>query len=342
MAIIRQTDIAKILNVSRVTVSKALKGAPDISAEMKRKVRQTADELGYIPHYHASVLHSRTTKTIGVVVPDVANSFFSYTIHGIMDVAQRSGYHIILTVSRESAQLEKENILTLLSMRTDGILVAITKETVNTSVFETVRRTGTPLVFFDRALEALPFSSVGIDDRGEAKKLVEHLFSCGYRKIAHLSGSSLIAHGRDRRTGYLDVLREHHLPVHRRWIIAGGYERSDGYEGFKKLWSWPDKPEAVFMANDHIALGAYDAMSEMKIHVPRDVGVAAMGHREFAELLSPSLTIIHVAPDRLGEKAMDLLLYEIQNPGSKKQKIMLPAELQVKESTRFLRKKENL
>ena len=337
MAIIRQTDIAKILKVSRVTVSKALKGDQDISIQMRRKVRRTADKLGYIPHYHASVLQSRKTKTIGVVVPDVSNSFFSYAIHGIMDVAQRSGYHIILTVSRENAALEKENIYTLLSMRTDGLLVAITKETKDKGIFTTVRRTGTPLVFFDRALEHVPFSSVGIDDRAESKKLVEHLVSCGYRKIAHLSGSALIAVGRDRCQGYLDALKRHRLAVHPEWIVEGGFERGDGYSGFKKLWSQPEKPEAIFMANDHIALGAYDAMREMGIRVPEHVGVAAMGHEEFAELMSPALTIIHAAPDLLGQKAMELLLCEIQKTGSKRQKIMLPAELQVKASTRCLK-----
>jgi DNA-binding LacI/PurR family transcriptional regulator len=162
---------------------------------------------------------------------------------------------------------------------------------------------------------------------------VEHLISCGYRKIAHLAGSNLIAIGRNRQLGYLDALKSHHLTVRQDWIIEGGFERSDGFVGFKRLWSLSEKPEAVFMANDHIAVGAYDAIHEMNLLVPEHVGIAAMGHAEFAGLLSPSLTIINVSPQQIGEKAMELLLYEIKNPGSKKRNILLPAELQVNEST---------
>lgn len=333
MVHVRQKDIAKILEVSRVTISKALNDAADISAEMKKKVKKLAGELGYIPHHHARTLHMNKTNTIGVVVPDVSNSFFSFAIHGIMDSAAQNGYHIILTVSREAPAIERQNILTLLSMRVDGLLVAISKDTIDTEIFETIYKFKTPMVFFDRAIEGLGFSSVGIDDRFAAATIVDYAIKCGYQKIAHLAGSQKISIGRDRCAGYLDVLQKHNIPVRNDWIIEGGFDRNSGYVGCKKLFKPDDRPEVIFAANDRIAQGAYKAISEIGLKIPEDIGVIALGHAEFAEILSPPLTISNCPPDILGKTAMDLLTKEIRERESRHpQKIMLNTQLIINES----------
>lgn len=335
VAIVKQSDIAKELNVSRITVSKALNNQADISAEMKRKVRETAERLGYIPHFYASTLHSNKTQTIGVVIPDVSNSFFSYAVHGIMDAAHESKHRVILTVSRESAEIERQNIMTLLSMRVDGLLIAISKETVDTSIFETVKRTETPLVFFDRVIEDFGFSTIGIDDYSAAKHMVQRLVDAGYRKIAHLAGSSDIQIGRDRCRGYMDVLAKNEIELRADWVIEGGFTRSDGYEGCKTLLTASELPEAIFVANDRIAQGAYSALKKAGLNIPNDIAVAGFGHSEFAELLSPSLSIINVAPDDLGRQAMHVLAEEIENSSSfKPRNIRIPVELQMKQSTK--------
>ena len=336
MAIVKQSDIAKELNVSRITVSKALNNQADISLDMKRKVRETAERLGYIPHFHASTLHNSKTQTIGVVVPDVSNSFFSYVIHGIMDAAQESKHHIILTVSRENADSERQNIMTLLSMRVDGLLVAISKDTKDTAIFETVRRTETPLVFFDRVIEDIGFSTVGIDDYKAAVELVQHMVDVGYRKIAHLAGSSAIQIGRERCKGYLDVLAANGFDIRDEWIIEGGFTRRDGFVGAQKLIQGRELPEAIFVANDRVAQGAYAALKDAGLKIPDDIGIAGFGHSEFADLLSPSLSIINVGPDQLGRKAMQLLSDEIHSPTKYKvSRIHVPTDLQIKKSTKL-------
>lgn len=333
MSHVRQKDIAQVLKVSRITVSKALNDAPDISAEMKKKVIKTAGELGYIPHHHAKTLHSNKTSTIGVVVPDVANSFFSFAIHGIMDSAEQNGYHIILTISREDPTIEKENILKLLSMRVDGLLVAISKDTVDTEIFKTIARFKAPMVFFDRAIDGLGFSSVGIDDRHAAATIVEYAIQCGYKKIAHLAGSPKIAIGRNRRDGYLDMLKKYDLPIRNDWIIEGGFDRNSGYAGFKKLYNRDDCPEVIFAANDSIAAGAYKAIREKGLRIPDDIGVFALGHADFAEMLSPSLTVAACPPNILGKTAMDLLAKEIEEDESRHpQKLLLNTQLLINES----------
>ncbi len=330
---ITQKDIAKKLGVTRVTVSKALNDYSDISVSMRRKVREVAAEAGYIVDHGARSLQMRKTNTVGVVIPEVSNSFFSFVVHGIMDAAATHGYRVILTVSREDPKIEEQNILTLLSHRIDGLLVAISKDTDNPAIFETVRKMEIPLVFFDRTMDALGFSTVGINDRKAAKEIVEFAISQGYHKIAHLGGSQSVAIGRDRLAGYIDALKKHNIPRRDEWIITGGFDNSSGYDGFKRLMRTGNLPEMVFAANDRIAQGAYKAIKEAKLIIPDDIGVVAFGHSEFAELLSPSLTIVDCPPIVLGQKAMELLVSEIAHTTNRGQHhLILDTTLRVNDS----------
>jgi LacI family transcriptional regulator len=307
---ITQRDIANELGVTRITVSKALSNSSDISFEMRENVKRIAQEMGYIPNYNARNLHHNKTNTIGVVVPDVSNSFFSYAIDGIMDSAAKHGYHVMLTVSRENFNVEKENILTLLSHCVDGLLIAISKETNDTSIYETVKRRNVPLVFFDRTIQGIGFSSIGIDDRAAASELVEYVIKSGYRNIAHLAGS-LIDIGCERHAGYLETLKRNNISIDEKWVIHGGFDKTSGYNGCRKLLECGRLPEVIFASNDRLAHGAYIAIKEAGLKIPDDICVVALGHREFAELLSPKLTIIDSSPEALGRKAMDVLVDEM-------------------------------
>jgi LacI family transcriptional regulator len=333
MPIVNQTYIAKKLKISRAAVSKALSNADDISEKMKERVRDLAEKHNYILHYHASNLQSKKTNTIGVVVPDISYSFFPFVIDGIMDIAQHSGYKIILTVSREKADIEKKNILTLLSMRVDGILLAVSKETRSTQIFEKVRRSDIPLVFYDRPMDNLDFSTVRIDDRAAARKLIDFVIQCGHKDIGHLAGSSIIGIGRDRCAGYIDALKMNKISIRKEWIVEGGFTRTDGYRGFKQLREQGTLPEVIFAANDQIALGIYNATREIGLKIPDDIGVVAFGHHDFASVLSPSLTIINVNPFDLGKKAMELMVQQI-NKEKSTQSVFIPAEIEIGESLR--------
>jgi LacI family transcriptional regulator len=251
---------------------------------------------------------------------------------GIMDVAQQSGYHIILTVSREKADSERDNLLTLLSMRVDGILLAVSEETKDIQIFQKIKRSNIPLVFFDRSIDNLGFDSIGIDDRSAARKLIDFVVRCGYQRIGYLGGSHVTDIGRNRFAGYLDVLKNNQIPVHDEWIIEGGYTRSDGYRGFMKINQSDSLPDVIFAANDQNALGAYDAMKELSIAFPEKVGIVAFGHHEFASIITPSLTIINVNPYDLGKKAMEIMLQRISGEDISDKKIFIPAEIEVGES----------
>ena len=150
---ITQQDIADSLNVSRITVSKALRDHPDISVEMKEKVRKAVEELGYSPNLIAKQLTLRKTYTLGIVIPDLENSFFAYLVDSIIDASTERDYHIILTVSREKEEHERNNIRNLIGMRVDGLLVCVSQKTSDYKIFEHVRKMKIPLVFFDRAIK---------------------------------------------------------------------------------------------------------------------------------------------------------------------------------------------
>src|SRR5450759_2068353 len=190
MVNIRQSDIAKQLNVSRVTVSKALRDHPDISQAMKKKIGLTASKMGYVPNLIARQLNSRRTFTIGIVIPDLENSFFSYIVDSMIDYATEHNYYVILTVSREKANIEKQNIENLIGIRVDGLLVCLSQETNDKQVFKTVEKMKIPLVFFDRAFENMKFSRVVFNDKPGAVNALNRIMLEGYARIEHFAAVS--------------------------------------------------------------------------------------------------------------------------------------------------------
>jgi LacI family transcriptional regulator len=310
---IRQSDIAKELNVSRVTVSKSLRDHPDISPEMKAKVNKTAKELGYIPNLIAKQLNSRKTYTLGVVIPDLENSFFAFIVDSIIDSATERGYHVLLMVSREKEDQERKNIENLIGMRADGLLVCLSQETVNTSIFSQLKKMKIPMVFFDRVFETMGFSTIVFNDKKGAMDALDQVFQSGYTKIAHFAGYSNTNIGNERTEGYLEALKKNGIPIQKNWIIEGGFEVKDGYDSFIKLFNQGPLPEIVFAVNDRVALGAYNAARSSGLKIATDIGIMGYGFSETAEILHPTLTIINQDPRKMGQIAVNTLLEEISN-----------------------------
>jgi LacI family transcriptional regulator len=312
MVNIRQSDIAKELNVSRVTVSKALRNHPDISAEMKNKVNEAVKKMGYVPNLIARQLNSRKTFTIGIVVPDLENSFFSYVVDSMIDYATEKDYHVILTVSREKESVEKRNIENLIGMRVDGLLVCNSQETKDTLIYSQIKRMKIPLVFFDRVVADSGFSSVIFNDRAGALSSLDKIIVAGFTRIAHFAGFSGINIGKERSEGYRTSLEKHGIPVRKDWIIEGGYELKDGQSSFIKLLALGDMPEVIFTVNDRVALGAYKAAKEAGIRIPEDIGIFGYGFNEITDFFDPQLTVINQDPRKMGLEAVKLLINEIE------------------------------
>jgi LacI family transcriptional regulator len=335
---VTQEDIAKKLNVSRITVSKALRDHPDISVAMKNKVFDAAGELGYSPNQIAQQLTSRTTHTIGVIVPDLENSFFSHVVNSILDTATGKGYQVLLAVSRENAEIEQSNIRNLIGKRVDGLLVCLSQQTTDPAIFESVRKMEIPLVFFDRALSGTGFSRVVFDDYTGVRKAIDRLVIAGFTRIAHLSGYSATSIGRERLEGYQAALERNGLILWKDWIIEGGYEFNDGYQSFKKLYKQGNLPEIVLTVNDRVALGVYKACRELGLRIPEDIGVVGFGFPETTEMFSPALAVISQDPRQMGQAAATRLIEEIQSavPGTESE-IRLPGDFQWNDSLKFKR-----
>lgn len=297
---IRQSDIANELKVSRITVSKALRNHPDISARMKRKVLAMAKKMGYVPNLIATQLNSRRSHTIGIVIPDLENSFFSYIVDSIIDYATDKGYRVILTVSRENEKVEKINIENLIGMRVDGLLICVSQKSHDIEIYDLIKRMRIPLVFFDRLIPNLNFSSVVFDDKTGAIDALDEIINNGYRRIAHFAGYSGINIGKERLEGYIASLQKHNIPVRKEWIIEGGYELKDGQKSFKKLLSQNHFPEIIFTVNDRVALGAYNSAIEAGLKIPEDIGIIAYGFSETADLFNPQLSVINQDPRKMG------------------------------------------
>src|ERR1035437_5361728 len=335
MVNIRQSDIARKLNISRVTVSKALRDHPDISLSMKKRIVETAAKMGYVPNLIARQLNSRRTFTIGIVVPDLENSFFSFIVDSMIDYATEHNYYAIVTVSREKESIEKRNIENLIGMRVDGLLVCLSQETYDSQVFKKVGKMKIPLVFFDRAFDNLRFSRVVFNDKPGAINSLNRIFLQGYTRIACFSGYSRVNIGKERLEGFIDTLSKNKITVHKEWIIEGGFELKDGYESFKKLNSSGNLPEVIFAVNDRVALGAYKAAMEAGLRVPEDIGIFAYGFNEITDFFDPQLTVINQDPRKMGLEACKLLIDEIEKKiKNGRNKIYIEEEFLWKKSVR--------
>lgn len=330
-------DIAKRLNVSKVTVSKALREHPDISFETAQKVKQVAKELGYTPNFMARNLSSKSSHTIGLVVPKIAHYFFGSVIESIYEAALVNNYEIILTVSQENAEREEKHIRSLLSMRVDGLIISISQQTKNYDIFNTVKNYNVPLVFMDRVVDMSEFSSITVDDRGGTFKAIEHAIKLGYRKIGHIAGYQEINIGRKRYLGFEDAMKKYDVPVNPEWVTYGGFGEEDGYKAFMKLHSSGNLPEFIFAVTYPVALGIYAAAEELGLKIPDDIDIMCFGSSDINNFLTPSLSCVDQPTEELGKQAVKLILEIINNPTNYVPKhIEIPTGLMIRETARVL------
>ena len=307
------SDIAKKLNVSTVTISKALRGHPDISPKTTKLVKATAEELGYSPNFMARNLSARRSNTIGIVVPKIAHHFFSSIIEHIYDYAFEHNYEIILTVSQESGIRERKHIQTLLSMRVDGIIISIAQETKNYNIFEIVKSRGVPLVFMDRTPDLAEVNKVTVDDKGGAFKAIDHAIKLGYRKIAHFSGNTSINIGRERLLGFKQAMNSNSVEINPDWIVEGGFGEKSGYDSFMKLYREKNLPDLIFAVTYPVALGIYMAAKEVGMQIPEDIDIICFGNAQVQSFLSPPLSCVNQPTDELAVKSLQVLIENIDN-----------------------------
>lgn len=327
---VSQKDIAESLNLSRVTVTKALKDHPDIASETIRKVKDKALEMGYIPDFIGRSLSSQKTHTIGIVIPKIAHSFFSYSIEKIYESAREKGYNIIPMVSFEDSEKELENIRTLLSLRVDGIILDPTQNHSQNTNYELAINAGCKLVFYDRCPINHTIGSIVTDDRQGAYNLTKLLIDKGYRKIYHLTGSSALNISVERRIGYETAMSEHSLMSH---ILEVELKREFGYEAIIKMAKDKELPEAVFAINDPVAHGIYDAADELGLKIPGDIAVAGFGDIDTSAMMHPPMTSVRPPLKQMAEAAVETIVMMIENDKNPGEQQVFASRIIEREST---------
>lgn len=329
-------DVAKKLNVSISTVSRALNDHHTISEKTKQKVRKVVEELNYSPNNVAASLRKGKGNSIGVILPKINSTFMSNCVFGIESITYPAGFNLIICQSNENYKKEIHNVKTLIDSQVSGIIISLSNETTNINHLKNVIDKQIPLVMFDRISEALDVDSVVNDDYKITIEAIKHLIEKKYRNIAIISGPTHIYVYKNRMQGYLEALKIFHLEKNDDWIIEGVLSKQEAYQAVEKLLKRKTKPDAIFCTSDLLALGVLQALKNFNVKVPEDIGVIGYSNDTFAEITQPTLTSIEQYPQDIGANAARIMLdlIENKNPSKKSRKnIHIKPNLIIREST---------
>ena len=305
-------DIAKILNISASTVSRALKDHPDISEETKAAVRRVAESVNYRPNALALSLRKAKTNIIGVVVPEMTHHFFSSVLSGMDETAFGRGYTTMVCQSGERADREQASLQTLIDSRVDGILLSVSKSTTNNKFINQIVTDGMPVVMYDRTLDGVEVSRVTTDDVSGAYQAVRLMTSHGRKHIALLCGDTGLKVSDNRREGYEKALREAGIVVDPELIIdADTPDKLRANIG--RLQSIADKIDGLFAINDDTTVVAMKVLRTAGRRIPQDVEVVGFGDDPIAAIVEPSLTSVEQNGYEMGREAMSLLIDQIES-----------------------------
>ena len=331
-------DIARELNTTASTVSRALQDHPRISSQMRKAVKDLAESMGYHPDFRAQSLKKGRGRTIGVIVPHIDRHFFSSVLRGIDEIAAVSDYNVLICQSYESYDKEVSLLKSLMHGRVDGMLISIASQTHNPRHFHMLIERGLPLVFFDRVWEGLPVSRVVVDDYQGARMSVEHLIGQGCRRIAHFAGPQHINIYQRRTQGYRDTLNMHNIPVDDSLIFHNVITRETGCGAMQQILCMAQKPDAVFSSGDYSVLGAMMCARDAGVKIPDDVAFCGFANEPFDAMIDPTLTSVDQHGIEMGRQAAQLLIEEMEasETGLAPRTVMLEPELIVRQSTHKL------
>ena len=323
-------DVAREANVSVATVSRALNGHPNVAEDVRQRVLGIADRLRYSPHHAARSLSSRRTQTIGVVLPDLYGEFFSELMRGIDQVARERGLHLLVS-SYHGNPREQGAALRTMRGRVDGLLLM--SPFVAGAEALAADLPPMPVVLMNPALVVDGQASVGVDNHGGAMAMVRHLVEAGHRSIAFIAGPEDNFDAGERLRGYRDALSQL-LPGVEPQVLPGDFGEASGHRAGQALLEGPQRPDAVFAANDMMALGCLFAFSQGGLRVPGDIALAGFDDIPLSRYVHPPLTTMRVEIAELGARAIQRLLADEQDsPHPSRSSELLQPKLVVRASS---------
>ena len=331
---IRLKDIARELNVSVITVSKALRGNTDISEATRQRVLTRMKELDYQPNMTARGLATGHSYIVGLIVPDLLNPFFTELAKSLGSALRNQSYGLILASSEEDAEVEKSEIRMMLARGVDALLIASCQEILEG--FMSVHNQRTPFVLLDRPFPHLRANFVGTDDFSGGKLATEHLIQLGRRRLAYI-GSPDLSPAADRFRGFRFALRDSDIELREDLILCVPKEETSGdnagYEMMSTLLKRKSRPDGVFCHNDVIAIGAMKATLDAGLSIPRDIAFVGFDNVKYSKYLQIPLTSVDQSTQQLGETAAQLALDLVAKKVDKPKTILLAPTLVVREST---------
>jgi LacI family transcriptional regulator len=331
-------ELAKELNLSFSTVSKALRDSHEISNNTKQTVLEKAKELNYQVNPFASSLRNQKTKTIAVVIPEVVNDFFGPVINGIESIAQEKGYHVLIYLTHEDLQKEINITRLLQSGRVDGVMISISAQTDDNKHLETLKEKGIPMVFFDRVVSEISGPKVITNDFRSSFQATEHLINIGCKKIAFLSISKNLSISDKRTQGYLEALRKYNIAFDSDLLVFYDINNSTNFESVKKLLGKSDRPDAIFASVENLAILCYEVSKVLNLRIPEDIKILCFSNLKTVNLLNPPMTTITQPAFEIGRESADILFKLIEKKGEHflKEYTVIDSEMIIRDSTRAI------
>lgn len=320
-------DVARAAGVGPMTVSRTINGHPYVATETATRVRAAIRQLGYRPNHAARVLTGQLSKAIGLIVPDLADTFFSIVSHAVQETAREEGYLAWLAASNDDPSIEEAQIEEMTNHPVDGILLVPANS--HSRYLKTIAAGATPIVTIDRPIEGVLTDSVEVENRAGARMAVEHLIGHGCRKIACVVMNSHLRPVRQRIAGYEECMRQAKLP--RKKVVLS--EESAAQRILSTLFDSRDRPDALFTANNACTICVIKTLRAIKIEVPRDVALIGFDDVDFYTLLNPPVTTVRQPAADLGRTSARLLLQRIKSLSSgSSARTVLPVTLIIRES----------
>ena len=328
-------DLARHLNISVATVSRAMRDMPEIKAETRDAVLKLAKEWDYQPNLLATNLVKNRTKTIGVIVPDLAYHFFASVIKGSEEEAIARGYSLLLTQTSELYERELTNVQNLSRGQVEGFIVSISQETTDFEHLKRLQRKGIPLVFFDRDADEIDVPKVMVDNVGAAYEATKHLIQNGSKRIAFLAGPSNVTVSNLRQSGYEKAIQDSGLDLDESLVVHGNYNLQQAIELTNELFELKNPPDGLVVVSDRLAVGAIVALRKKNIRIPEDVAIVSFNDEPICTIVTPTLTSVSQPTFEMGKMAIVLLINQIENPdGLDKPEVkVFKTELKIRESS---------
>ncbi|MCB0192628.1 MAG: LacI family DNA-binding transcriptional regulator [Anaerolineae bacterium] len=322
-------DVAENAGVSIATVSRVLANKPHVRPEVRQRVLTAVQELNYRPNLIARSLRAKKSNTIGLIVADIQNPFFTALSRAVEDVAYEQGMSLFLCNTDEDADKEAIYLELMRDKHVAGIIISPTRET--SDAFFEMLKWNIPMVVIDRQVDDVEVDTVLIDNTESAYRLTEHLIADGHRRIGAMFGLGSST-GRHRREGFLQALQDHGLEAAPELVVDVNAREEDGYQTTQQFLSLPEPPNAILTSSGLLSAGAFRALRESKLTIPDDIGFASFDETGWATLVDPPITVVRQPTYEIGQKATDLLLERIKAPSRSVREIILKGQLIVRAS----------